>query len=106
MLQAMRRAKIPMYFDLSWSAVRLTLYAASAYGLLGIDPFEGIMYIMVAINVSAGVIVVLLALRELKKLKRGHSSKPSDARGRHDTGGGPLFIPIARRRFRTPSSFL
>lgn len=69
LLQSMRKAKIPMYFDLFWSILRLFLFALSAYGFLGIDPFQGILYIMTGLNVLGGVIIVSIALVELRKLR-------------------------------------
>ncbi len=77
-LQSMKKAKIPMYFDLFWSILRLILFALSAYGFLGFlgfNPFQGIMYIMVSLNVCGGYIVMALAYYELNKLIRNSSQK-------------------------------
>jgi len=82
LLQAMKKAKIPMYFDLFWSILRLILFALSAYGFLGflgITPFQGIMYIMVSLNVCGGYIVMSLAYYQLNKMIR-NSSEPVAAR--------------------------
>jgi putative MATE family efflux protein len=73
-LQAMKKAKIPMYFDLFWTIVRLILFALSAYGYLGVDPFQGIMFIMVSLNVYGGAIVMMLALWQLRKLSKAFSA--------------------------------
>ncbi len=70
LLQSMKKAKVPMYFDLFWGSVRMVLYAMSAYGLLGVDPFDGIIYIMVIVYSLSGVIINALAVWEFKKLKR------------------------------------
>jgi Na+-driven multidrug efflux pump len=70
LLQSMKKAKIPMYFDLFWGSVRMVLYAMSAYGLLGVDPFDGIIYIMVTVYSLSGVIINALAIWEFKNLKR------------------------------------
>ena len=70
LLQSMKKAKIPMYFDLFWGSVRMVLYAMSAYGLLGVDPFDGIIYIMVTVYSLSGIIINALAIWEFKNLKR------------------------------------
>lgn len=70
LLQAMKKAKIPMYFDLFWSILRLILFALSAYGFLGIDPFQGIMLIMAALNIGGGCIVMALAYASMRRLMR------------------------------------
>lgn len=70
LLQSMKKAKIPMYFDLFWGSVRMVLYALSAYGLLGVDPFDGIIYIMVIVYSLSGVIINALAVWQFKKLRR------------------------------------
>ena len=70
MLQALKRAKIPMYFFMIWAAMKLVLYALAAYGYLGVDPFDGILYIMVGLHVFSGVSLWYFADREYKKLAR------------------------------------
>ena len=60
MLQVLKKAKIPMYFYMLWGFVKLGLYALSAYGLLGVDPYEGIIYCMVAIHVWGGLCLLAL----------------------------------------------
>lgn len=74
LLQSMKKAKIPMYFDLFWGSVRMVLYAMSAYGLLGVDPFDGIIYIMVIVYSLSGVIINVLAVWQFKKMRRSISS--------------------------------
>jgi len=69
LLQAMKKAKIPMYFDLFWGSTRMVLYALSAYGLLGGDPFDGIIYIMVTVYSLSGVIMNALAVWQFRKLR-------------------------------------
>ena len=71
MLQAMKKAKIPMYFYFLWAVVKLGLYALAAYGLMfGIDPYEGIIYSMVAVHIFGGLSLLYLERREFKKLVR------------------------------------
>ncbi len=70
LLQAMKKARIPMYFDLIWAIIRLILFALSAYGFLGIDPFQGIMLIMVTLNTVGGFIVMSLAILHMNRLIR------------------------------------
>ncbi len=70
LLQAMKKAKVPMYFDLFWGSVRMVLYALSAYGLLGVDPFDGIIYIMVIVYSISGVLMNILAVWQFRKLRR------------------------------------
>ena len=62
LLQSMKKARIPMYFDLIWGSVRMVLYAMSAYGMLGVDPFDGIIYIMVIVYSLSGVMINILAV--------------------------------------------
>jgi Na+-driven multidrug efflux pump len=69
-LQAMKKVRIPLYFDLIWSPLRLVFYALSAYGLLGVDPFEGIIYIMVIMYSFNGIIMTALALNGFRKLRK------------------------------------
>jgi len=70
LLQAMKKAKVPMYFDLFWGSIRMVLYALSAYGLLGLDPFDGIIYIMVIVYSLSGVFMNMLAVWQFGKLRR------------------------------------
>ena len=74
LLQAMKKVRIPMYFDLFWSPLRLVFYALSAYGLLGIDPFEGIIYIMVIMYSLNGLIMTALALNSFRKLRASYQT--------------------------------
>jgi putative MATE family efflux protein len=70
LLQSMKKAKIPMYFDLIWGSVRMVFYALSAYGLLGVDPFDGIIYVMTIVYSLNGIMVTILAVWQFKKLRR------------------------------------
>jgi len=70
LLQAMKKAKVPMYFDLFWGSVRMVLYALSAYGFLGVDPFDGIIYIMAIVYSLNGIIINILAVWEFRKIRR------------------------------------
>jgi putative MATE family efflux protein len=69
MLQSMKKAKIPMYFYIFWGFGKLGLYALAAYGYMGIDPFEGIIYSMVLIHVLGALGLGYLSYREYKKIK-------------------------------------
>jgi putative MATE family efflux protein len=69
LLQAMKKAKIPMYFDLFWGSMRMVFYALSAYGFLGVDPFDGIIYIMVVMYSLSGVFMNALAVYQFRKLR-------------------------------------
>jgi len=75
MLQSMKKARISMYFQLVWCFLRLFMYALSAYGYLGIDPFDGIIYSMVVIHLLGGVILMSLGIREFKKLSKRMAEK-------------------------------
>ena len=71
MLQAMKKAKIPMYFYFLWAFVKLGLYALAAYNLMfGIDPYDGIIYSMVAVHIFGGLSLLYLERREFRKLVR------------------------------------
>ena len=71
MLQAMKKAKIPMYFYFLWAVVKLGLYALAAYNLMfGIDPYDGIIYSMVAVHIFGGLSLLYLERREFRKLVR------------------------------------
>ena len=74
MLQSMKRAKIPMYYYMLWGFVKLGLYAIAAYGYLGVDPFEGIIYCMVAVHIFGAVCLGLLVSREYRKIKKSISA--------------------------------
>ena len=82
MLQSMKKAKVPMYYYMFWGFVKLGLYALAAYGYFGIDPFEGIIYSMVAVHIFGAVCLIYLAYREYSKLKKvvleheGHDDGP------------------------------
>lgn len=69
-LQTMKRAKIPMYFYMIWGFIKLGLYALAAYGYFGIDPFEGIIYSMVAVHMFGALCLGLFAYGEFRKLKK------------------------------------
>jgi len=68
MLQSMKKAGVSMYFYMIWAFIKLGLYALSAYGLLGVDPFEGIIYSMVAVHIFGGIALVGMALYFFRKL--------------------------------------
>lgn len=68
MLQSMKKAGISMYFYMIWAFVKLGLYALSAYGILGVDPFEGIIYCMVAVHIFGGVSLVGMGLYFFRKI--------------------------------------
>lgn len=70
MLQAMKKAKIPMYYYMFWGFVKLGLYAIAAYGLFGIDPFEAIIYCMVAVHIFGAACLSWFAIMEYRKLKK------------------------------------
>ena len=70
MLQAMKKAKIPMYYYMFWGVVKLTLYAIAAYGYMGVDPYEGIIYSMVAVHMFGAFCLCWFALRELKRFTK------------------------------------
>lgn len=74
MLQSMKKAKMSMYFYFLWGFIKLGLYALSAYGLLGVDPFKGIIYCMVIVHVFGGIALMVMAWREFSKLKKGVQS--------------------------------
>ena len=69
MLQAMKLAKIPMYFYLIWGFIKLGLFALAAYGWMGIDPFEGIIFSMVGLYIIGGLFMLWLANRKFNQLK-------------------------------------
>jgi Na+-driven multidrug efflux pump len=70
MLQSMKKAKVPMYYYMFWGFVKLGLYALAAYGLFGIDPFEGIIYSMVGVHIFGAVCLIYLAKREYDKVRK------------------------------------
>ena len=70
LLQAMKKAKVPMYFDLFWGSMRMIVYASSAYGLLGVDSFDGIIYGMVVMYSLSGVFMNMLAIWNFRRLKQ------------------------------------
>jgi Na+-driven multidrug efflux pump len=70
LLQAIKRAKIPMYVYMVWGVLKLALYAVASYGLLGVDPFDGIIYCMVIVHVVLFLAMWLLSRHEFNKLKR------------------------------------
>jgi Na+-driven multidrug efflux pump len=71
MLQSMKKSKVPMYYYMFWGFVKLGLYALSAYGYLGVDPFEGIIYCMVFVHVFGAFCLAGLAYREYNLLRMG-----------------------------------
>ena len=70
MLQSMNKAKIPMYFFMFWGFLKLGLYAMAAYGLFGIDPYEGIIYSMVGIHIFGAFCMTYLARKEYNNLRK------------------------------------
>jgi hypothetical protein len=59
-----------MYFYMIWGFIKLGLYALAAYGYFGIDPFEGIIYSMVAVHMFGALCLGLFAYGEFRKLKK------------------------------------
>ena len=78
LLQSMKKARIPMYFDLIWGSVRMVLYALSAYGFLGVDPFDGIIYTMVIVYSLSGVLINILAVWQFREFKRSGKRPETD----------------------------
>ena len=70
MLQTMKKAKVPMYYYMLWGVVKLTLYAIAAYGYMGVDPYDGIIYSMVAVHIFGAFCLIGLAVREFRKIER------------------------------------
>ena len=70
MLQAMKKAKIPMYFFMFWAVLKLVVYALAAYGYFGIDPFEAIIYSMLGLQAFSGISLWLFAKVEYGKVVR------------------------------------
>ncbi len=70
LLQSMKKARIPMYFYLSWGFVKLILFAIAAMGWMGIDPFQGIIYSMVGLYIVGGFFMLFVARREFAKIER------------------------------------
>ncbi len=68
MLQALKKAKIPMNFYLIWGFIKLGMYAVAAYGF---GSFEWIIYSMVLVHVFGGVMLIWLANREFKRAEQG-----------------------------------
>jgi len=68
-LQTMKKAKIPMYYYMIWGFIKLGLYAIAAYGYMGVDPFEGIIYSMVGVHIFGAVCLGLFSLSEYRKLQ-------------------------------------
>jgi len=54
-LQSLKKAKIVMYYYMIWGFIKLGMYALAAYGYLGVDPFEGIIYCMVGMHVFGAI---------------------------------------------------
>lgn len=79
LLQAMKKSKVPMYFDLIWGSARMAVYALSAYGLLGVDPFDGIIYGMVIMYSLSGVLMNILAVYHFRKLEIVKGAPPVPA---------------------------
>ncbi len=70
MLQSMKKARISMYFYMLWAFLKLGLYALAAYGYLGVDPFDGIIYCMVAIHVFGGTSLVGMGLYFFNRISK------------------------------------
>ena len=70
LLQSVKKAKIPMYYYMFWGVVKLGLYALAAYGMLGVDPYEGIIYSMVAVHIFGAACLIWFALREFKRIEK------------------------------------
>jgi Na+-driven multidrug efflux pump len=69
LLQCIKKAKIPMYVYMVWGVLKLGLYALASYGLLGVDPFEGIIYCMVIVHTILFIVMWTLSRHEFKKLR-------------------------------------
>lgn len=69
MLQALKKARISMNFYMLWGFLKLGLYALAAYGVFGGDPFENIIYCMVAIHIFGGISLMLMAEREFRRIR-------------------------------------
>ncbi|MBR4225987.1 MAG: polysaccharide biosynthesis C-terminal domain-containing protein [Candidatus Methanomethylophilaceae archaeon] len=70
LLQSVKKAKIPMYYYMFWGVVKLGLYALAAYGMLGVDPYEGIIYSMVAVHIFGAACLIWFALREFNRIEK------------------------------------
>jgi hypothetical protein len=59
-----------MYYYMLWGVVKLGLYAIAAYGYMGVDPYDGIIYSMVAVHIFGAFCLVGLAVREFRKIEK------------------------------------
>jgi Na+-driven multidrug efflux pump len=75
LLQSMKKARVPMFFEMFSGAVRLTLYSLCAYGMLGIDPFQGILYCMIAVHFMNAVCLLAIAVAEMRLRLSPHVRK-------------------------------
>ena len=56
----------------------MVLYALSAYGFLGVDPFDGIIYTMVIVYSLSGVLINILAVWQFREFKRSGKRPETD----------------------------
>ena len=70
LLQSMKKAKVPMFFEMFSGTVRLTLYYMCAYGMLPVDPFQGILYSMVAVHFMNAICLMTIAVAEMRLIRR------------------------------------
>ncbi len=62
MLQALKKARIPMYYMVLWGFLKIGMYAVACN-----YSFEAIIYCMVAVHWFGGICLVALAMREYRK---------------------------------------
>ena len=67
MLQALKRAKIPMNYYMLWGFLKLGMYAVAAYAY---GSYELIIYSMVLVHVFGGICLIYLANREYAKAEK------------------------------------
>ena len=67
MLQALKRARIPMNYYMLWGFLKLGMYAVAAYAY---GSYELIIYSMVLVHVFGGICLIYLANREYAKAEK------------------------------------
>lgn len=65
MLQALKKAKVPMYFYMFWGFLKLGMYAVAAYGF---NSYEWIIYSMVIVHVFGGIALMYMAEKQYRKV--------------------------------------